>query len=119
MDIQYLSIVLLALHNIQDRPRLRTEAAADAYYERHASADRFYPKVAPLVVAIGFGLVTIGVWLQDQDGPQQDIPHNEKRRPEGRRFGNLAKRRFSKNVCAWQAWQRPTLPRLKTKYHWR
>lgn len=22
-------------------------------------------------------------------------------------------------LCAWQTWQRPTLPRLKTKYHWR
>ena len=22
-------------------------------------------------------------------------------------------------ITAWQTWQRPTLPRLKTKYHWR
>ena len=62
MDIQYLSIVLLALQNIQDRPRLRTEAAADAYYQRHALVDRFYPKVGPFVVAFAFGLVTIGLW---------------------------------------------------------
>ena len=24
-----------------------------------------------------------------------------------------------KDICLSQAWQRPTLPRLKTKYHWR
>jgi len=62
MDIQYLSIVLLALHNSQDRPRPRTEAAADAFYKQYASADRFYPKVGPFVVAFAFGLVTIGLW---------------------------------------------------------
>lgn len=62
MDMQYLGGVLLALYNIQgDRPRPATEAAVDAYYKRHASADRFVPQVA---VAVGFGLVTIGFWLQ-------------------------------------------------------
>ena len=65
MDIQYAGSVLLALYNAQgDRPRPTTEAAVDAYYKRHAAADRFYPKVAPFVLAVGFGLMAIGVWLQ-------------------------------------------------------
>ena len=31
-----------------------------------------------------------------------------------RLFGRLRYER-----CVWQTWQRPTLPRLETKYHWR
>ena len=27
--------------------------------------------------------------------------------------------RFVYERCVWQTWQRPTLPRLETKYHWR
>lgn len=64
MDMQYLGSVLLALHNTQgDRPRLTTEAAVNAYYERHASADSFIPRIASYV-AVGFSIVTVGLWLQ-------------------------------------------------------
>ena len=28
-------------------------------------------------------------------------------------------RRYCFERCVWQTWQRPTLPRLETKYHWR
>ena len=63
MDIQYLGGILLAVCNVQaDHPRLTTEAAVDAYYKRHAGADRFWPKVVPFVIAVGFGFVAIGVW---------------------------------------------------------
>ena len=63
MDIQYLGGALLALLDIQgDGPRPATRAAEDAYYERHASGERLYAKVAPFVVAVGLGLVAIGSW---------------------------------------------------------
>jgi hypothetical protein len=62
MDIQYLRIILLGLHNIQDCPQPRTEAVVDAYYQRHALVERLYPKAGPFVVALVVGLVSIGLW---------------------------------------------------------
>ena len=48
---------------------------------------------------------------------------NENAAPKGGVFlSGFVKRRYpeaflSLDVCAWQAWQRPTFPRLETKYH--
>ena len=65
MDIQYLGGILLAIQNIQaDRSRLTTKTAVDAYYERHAAADRFIPRAASFVVAAGVVLVAFGFWPQ-------------------------------------------------------
>jgi hypothetical protein len=62
MDIQYLGGILVAIQAIQsDRSRITTKAAIDAYYERHARADRFIPRAAFLVATIGLVLVTAGL----------------------------------------------------------
>ena len=55
--------------------------------------------------------------LPDQSGPDR-CPHAKSRRGKDPRrlFAvDVVKRKFR----PWQAWQRPTLARLKTNYHWR
>ena len=62
MDMQYLGLALLTAE--ANRPPLTTQAAIEDYYERHAHAYSLIPKVASVVVALGFGMVTFGLWLQ-------------------------------------------------------
>jgi hypothetical protein len=62
MDIQYLGGLLLAIQYIQrNRDGFTNTSVADAYYERHAHADRFFPKLAAFVVAVGVVLVAVGI----------------------------------------------------------
>ena len=61
MDIQYICSVLLTGYNVNvDNYSLSTDTPLDIYYKRHASADKFYMKVTPFFLMIGFGLIAIG-----------------------------------------------------------
>lgn len=65
MDTRYFGTNLLALNDVQDdHRRLGKECGEDAYYKQRAPEDRFFPKIAPFVVVVGFSLVTVGFWLQ-------------------------------------------------------
>ena len=121
MDIQYAGSVLLALYNTQgDRPRPTTEARGGRLLQTARGRGRFYPRgrsICPCGRVRSRGnrrLATMKTGCRAS-------PTTKNAAPEGGIFmvSLVTEKVLEETCCAWQAWQRPTLPRLEPQYHGR
>jgi len=64
MDTHNLGSILLSLNKSQADRHPSTEAAEDSYYAAHTPADRFVPRILPVVAMVSLGVIAIGLSLQ-------------------------------------------------------
>jgi hypothetical protein len=66
MDPRYFGSNLLTFNdNHTDRRRSSARAAEDAYYERHAPAERRIPRIVSILAVASFGFLIIGTAWAD------------------------------------------------------